>query len=620
MKRLFEPAFVPVSLREIRPEGWLRRQLRIQAEGLSGHLDLFWNDIKNSAWIGGSADGWERMPYWLDGFIPLAWLLDDEELKGRAGRYVEAILGAQEEDGWICPSSENRDRYDVWPMFLILKVLVLYEDAGRDPRVQPAVRRALRALERHIDGHTLFDWAQTRYFEALIPIFWLYDRQPEEWLLALARKLTAQGFDWQGLFRDWPYEKSEGKGRWSQMSHVVNNAMMLKSGALKWRMTGREEDRKAPYEMLKLLDECHGTVTGVFTGDECLAGKSPVQGTELCVVAEFMYSAEQLLRITGDPYWGDRLEKAAFNALPAALSPDMWSHQYDQQVNQVQCRRMENPPFNTNGPDSNRFGLEPNFGCCTANFNQAWPKFAASVFMKSADGLAVAAYAPSSVRTEINGLPVEVRLDTEYPFRQELTFTVFSRDENTFSLFLRIPGWAERGIITVGGKTIFAGSGTFHRIRRVWKGETRVRLTLPMEPALIPRPNGLYAVGRGPLVYALPIEEKWVKAEPETPGHEFPHCDYEVLPVSAWNYGLCADPGDAGRSLRFTEKPLGSFPFSPQEPPVVCTAEGKKIDWKLVGDCAEPSPSMAWVSGGTERLNLIPYGCTNLRMTELPLV
>ena len=71
--RLFSPS-------ELRPSGWLRKQLRIQADGLSGNLDRFWPSVKDSAWIGGTDDGWERVPYWLDGFIPLAYLLDDKDL------------------------------------------------------------------------------------------------------------------------------------------------------------------------------------------------------------------------------------------------------------------------------------------------------------------------------------------------------------------------------------------------------------------------------------------------------------------------------------------------------------------------------------------------------------
>ena len=57
---------------EIKPSGWLKNQLTIQSEGLSGNLDKMWRDIKDSKWIGGEAKGWERVPYWLDGFIPLA--------------------------------------------------------------------------------------------------------------------------------------------------------------------------------------------------------------------------------------------------------------------------------------------------------------------------------------------------------------------------------------------------------------------------------------------------------------------------------------------------------------------------------------------------------------------
>src|SRR5207237_5213427 len=77
---LSDPMFHPLPLGTIRPAGWLQRQLRIQADGLSGHLDEFWPDVGQSQWFGGTAEGWERAPYWLDGVIPLAWLIDDEPL------------------------------------------------------------------------------------------------------------------------------------------------------------------------------------------------------------------------------------------------------------------------------------------------------------------------------------------------------------------------------------------------------------------------------------------------------------------------------------------------------------------------------------------------------------
>src|SRR5271157_4139502 len=85
-------AFRPLPLGQVKPSGWLREQLKTQAAGLSGHLDEFWPDIKNSAWIGGRAEGWERVPYWLDGIVPLAYLLDDAALQGKVKRFVDYIL------------------------------------------------------------------------------------------------------------------------------------------------------------------------------------------------------------------------------------------------------------------------------------------------------------------------------------------------------------------------------------------------------------------------------------------------------------------------------------------------------------------------------------------------
>ena len=87
--------------KELKPAGWLKRQLEIQAEGLCGNLDKVWRDVRDSAWIGGDADGWERVPYWLDGFIPMAYLLEDEDMIARAKKYMDAIISSQCEDGWI---------------------------------------------------------------------------------------------------------------------------------------------------------------------------------------------------------------------------------------------------------------------------------------------------------------------------------------------------------------------------------------------------------------------------------------------------------------------------------------------------------------------------------------
>ena len=86
-----------------------------------------------------------------------------------------------------------------------------------------------------------------------------------------------------------------------------------------------------------------------------------------------MYSYEQIFSISGNLFWLDMLEKLAFNALPATISPDMWSHQYVQLTNQVSCTPLPVKGFRNNNEEAHIFGLEPHFGCCTANFGQGWP-------------------------------------------------------------------------------------------------------------------------------------------------------------------------------------------------------------------------------------------------------
>ncbi len=624
---LAEPAFRPLPLGSIRPAGWLARQLRIQADGLSGHLDEFWPDVGQSKWFGGAAEGWERAPYWLDGVIPLARLLDDKPLQARIDRYVDYIVSHQRQDGWYSPYPEDATtrRYDMWAILLANKALVQQHEGSADDRVLKAVMKSLRAIADGIDRTPLYDWGRYRWFEGLIPVYYAYEKSGEPWLLDLGRKLRAQGFDYQEFYRGEDVTvPTPRRGLWKWAKHVVNTGMAPKAYALAWRLDRREDDWKFPARMIQILDRFHGQVTGMFTGDECLAGRNPVQGTELCAVVEFMYSLEILLSVFGDAAFGDRLERVAFNALPATFTPDMWAHQYDQQVNQVQCTINPDHMWTTNGPESNLYGLEPNFGCCTSNMHQGWPKFAAHLWMKTPDdGIAAVAYAPSHAQFQSRGARVEVALETDYPFREHLKLTVASDRAARFPLVLRVPGWADGASVRIaGGPAQPMKPGTFHRVEREWQGAAEVEIRFPMQPSVSTRYNETVALERGPLVYALKLGETWTRVNADKPHRELPHGDFEVRPSTPWNYGVQLERKSIDSAVRFEERPVGEQPFSPAGAGVVATVEGRRIpNWKLAhGWAAEPVPAVQESKEPIEQLTLIPYGCTNIRVTEFPRV
>lgn len=595
--------------REIKPSGWLKQQLEIQAKGLSGNLDKVWRDVRDSAWIGGEAEGWERVPYWLDGFIPLAYLLENDDMIARAKKYIDAIVSYQQPDGWICPCKrEEIPTYDTWVVLLIGKVLTVYYDCTGDEKIPEVIYKVFRNFYDLLKSGTiqLIEWGKYRWFEGFIAINFLYRLYREEWLVELAKILQEQGVDYNKLTVLW----KKPLNKWTLDTHLVNLVMMLKSEAVSCELLNQRYTDNAE-KLYEILKQYNGTPVETFTGDECLSGVSPIQGTELCSIVELMYSYELLYAYTGDKKWVERLEILAFNALPAAISDDMWTHQYDQMSNQIACQRFPvpgKPIFRTNNEEAHLFGLEPHFGCCTANFGQGFPKLALSAFMRAENEIICAVPIPSELKTE----DVNIVLETQYPFDYSFKYTISNKKEFTFKI--RIPSWAKD--VTVDGNAFDGDEAVFE----IGKEQGReIYITYNAVPIIRKRENDLNTVQCGPLIFSVPIqyEKKMYEYEKDSVERKFPYCDYEYIPASDWNYAYC------GTDFEFEKRDISKIPFSSQNPPVVMKAYVKQIEWGFEDGyetvCAKEPLSRIPI-GEKQEIELYPYGCAKLRMTELPMV
>ena len=645
---LVHKKLVSLPVGAVKPHGWLKDQLHIMANGLTGHLDEFWPDIKNSAWKGGDGESWERGPYYLDGLVPLAYILDDERLKKKTEPFIEWIITSQKDNGWFGPGKP----WERWPLAISGKVLTSYYQVTHDARVIELLTNYFKYLHNARPDWPDDSWRGMRAMETAVTGYWLFRRTQNPMILAVIDSIHCNSYDWTRYYETFPWDSSavandEIPHNWRAdglTAHVVNNAMALKYPGLWYQQSGDERDKRAVYAALQKYDKHHGQVGGRFSGDEHLSGTSPTQGTEMCAVVESMFSLEKLIEIFADPALADRLELLAYNSLPGTMTPDGWAHQYDQQTNQVLVSVAERD-WSTNGEASTIYGLMPNYPCCLANMHQAWPKFTKHLWFATHDnGLAAMCYAPSTVEAMVGkGARVKITEETEYPFDGAIRFVIELEKPTQFPLYLRIPSWATDAQININQDKLTGEPGTLLPIKRTWQHGDEVNVTLNMPVFTERRHNNSIAVRKGPLYFALRIGKEFSQVQLDAKSYRtinyMGSADWQIKPTTAWNYGVNLDPQQPENAINVQRFSLHDYPFADRgdmvyieqwdshlswqhEAPVIIKVPAHKIPkWHIVHNSAGETPaSPVSVDTPEEKVTLVPYGCARLRIAEFPVV
>lgn len=657
--------YLELPLGSIQAKGWLEDQLKRMKSGLTGHLDERYPEVagQRNGWLGGDGDAWERGPYWIDGLLPLAYILRDQTLISKVKPWVEWTLNNQREDGYLGPKPlqekptpepgiQKEPVEDWWPRMVMLKVLQQYHNATGDKRVIKALTKYFKYQLQELPKHPLDQWSfwgNRRGADNLMVVYWLYNITGESFLLDLGNLLYEQTFPYTTVFSNdystkqagidhlYPYNTGNGypfqqalinKLHVGQLQsfHCVNLAQGIKTPIIYYQQQPDSNYVKAVKKAFKDIALFHGQAQGMYGGDEPLHGNAPTQGIEFCSVVELLFSLESMLTITGDTEFADHLEKIAYNAMPTQATDDFNHRQYFQSANQVLISRAERNFFEDGGHQGTDqcFGLLTGYPCCTANMHQGWPKLVQNLWYQTADnGIAALLYGPSEVEAKVaNGQAIRIIEDTHYPFDETIRFTIQTKKAISFPFHLRIPHWAKGAQITVNGEVISetAKAGSIVKINRNWKDGDQVNLILPMHIETSRWAELSVAVERGPLVYALKIEEDWRKVSNVEYFGDF----FEVYPKSDWNYGLLEkaikDPQNGFEVIK--NQTGGQYPWNLRGAPIVIKTKAKKIPgWSLYKNMAGPLPHQFSSAKEEETsITLVPYGCSTLRITQFPIV
>lgn len=629
-------ALLPLPPGAVEPSGWLRDWALAARAGITGHLDerhqTFadgWKGIPiNAPGANSDGTGWplEQSAYWLDGALRLGFVLHDQELirkiRARLDLIVAGVYRAEFGTSFIYwKKGYKPEGFNSWAHSQIGRALVaLYQGTGE--------QRVLDALVKVYADYPVpmgeLNPGSVSGLCNLDPMLETYSYSGDRRILERALQAMAQT-NITEVVEPW---------RTGQVfpGHMVILYENLRLPAVVYPWSGNPRHLEETLGAFNWLERYDLLPYGVASGEEFASGIGAFRKTETCDVAAMLLTTSWLYRIQGEGGWGDRMERAFFNAGAAPIARDFQTMCYYQSPNRLRSDSLPCEQPVCPGPEGNRF--HPlgclTVLCCVGAVNRILPNYIIHMWMATRDnGLAASLYGPSTVSALAGPqVPVTVRATTAYPFDETIRMEIQPDKTVLFPLYLRIPRWCAEPVLRVNGTKIEALSPSrgFVKIERAWSKGDRLELRLPMTPRVslgyeteFPSANRKYfgfepakvfesrrlpyaSVLYGPLLFALPVRD----LDPNTPD-----------PKAEWQYALNANPVQKDYGIAVERGPIPSPWNWPLASPLTLKVAARSFNWNPTDSQALPDQPV--IGERDETIRLVPYGCTKFRVSMFPV-
>lgn len=650
-----EPAYTPVPPRGTMPQGRLRETLEVVEQGWTRRMIRANHPVYSSRigwkrnWCepGVAGDGNALGMYVLRGLGKLAWLLPESD----AARYFRGValprlISSQDPDGYLGARDAGDYHYPCWELLAasdVLEALLFEHCVSGDPAAAEAAQRFSTFLVT--DGAYMGGEGYPSMPSTVKGTRWDHPYALFRGMLQSTYRLTGNVQVLDRLLYCFERIRKGGRDFLQQAGtsgdgHLVDISHDIQMSAVMSLLTRDPVDLATAICGAERVMTVAGQVSGYPMAWEGYEAADPRKTTEHCNFIEWPSACRTLFDLAGEVRYADWAERALYNGYWGSKTKNGVALQYQSAPNQLVLApwmrtKRDGDPY---GSDHGWFDMQHCPGCCNSFTAEAFPRHIEHAVVRGRDGaLAVVYYMPCGFGVPLeNGSRLTLEMNTDYPFEDAVRIELQLTEPAYFPLELRIPGWARGATVTVNGSLMDVPvcSGTMYRIERDWQSgdvvevmfDFPVQLAWHHEADCVPG----VAVQRGPLVYSLPVEAQWEYTGAGRPGTDNINIDerWHLFPRedARWNMALDLDPADPERACEVVHLPTPAGTTAWQAAPVGLSVRGYRVPgWKLAGTPDQPmTPPMPEretfaVAPQVLDLILIPMGCTELRMTCLPL-